>query len=130
MKSIKLISLALLMLISYLTYGQNRTITGSVSDKDEVLPFVTISVKDTNRNTLSDLEGKFTIDVKTGDTLIFSYVGYETLKVKIKKKTNSLKIVLQNNTTLLTETYNDPIIDRKKTKTTILSISKDDIEKP
>jgi len=130
MKSIKLISLALTMFLCYVSFGQERTITGVVSDNNEVLPFVKISVKDTPRGTLSDVDGKFSIEVKTGAVLVFSYIGYDKLEVKIKKKTTSLKIVLKSNITLLSETNYDPIPDKKKTKTAVLSISKDDIEKP
>jgi Ca-activated chloride channel family protein len=118
------------MFLCYVSFGQERTITGVVSDNNEVLPFVKILVKDTPRGTLSDVDGKFSIEVKTGAILVFNYIGYDKLEVKIKKKTTSLKIVLKSNITLLSETNSDPIPDKKKTKTAVLSISKDDIEKP
>jgi len=130
MKSIKLISSALLMLICFLSYGQERTVTGCVSDKDEVLPFVTILVKGTHRTIQTDIEGKFSIKVKTGDVLILSYVGYETQKIKIKKRTTVLNVILKSNVVLLSETYDDPIQPKRILQPTTTVITKEQLEKP
>lgn len=53
--------------------------TGKVSDKASrnPLPGVSVSVKGTNRGTATDPSGNFTIQAKSGETLIFSFVGYD-----------------------------------------------------
>lgn len=130
MKSLKHISLAITMLCCFLSFSQEKTITGTVSDKNEVLPFVVVQIKGTKTVTHTDFDGKFSIKVKVGETLLFSFIGYDTLKVKIKKRINTLNIVLISNTILLQETY--PIessIRKQKNQTEIIKISKEAIKK-
>lgn len=130
MKSLKLISLSITMLCCFLSFSQEKTITGTVSDKNEVLPFVVVQIKGTKTVTHTDFDGKFSIKVKVGETLLFSFIGYDTLKVKIKKRTNTLNIVLISNTILLQETYPvESSIRKQKNQTEIIKISKEAIEK-
>jgi len=130
MKSLKLISITITMLCCFLSFSQEKTITGTVSDKNEVLPFVVVQIKGTKTVTHTDFDGKFSIKAKVGDTLLFSFIGYDSLKVKIKKRTNTLNIVLINNTILLQETYPvESSIRKQKNQTEIIKISKEAIEK-
>jgi hypothetical protein len=130
MKSLKHISLAITMLCCSLSFSQEKTITGTVSDKNEVLPFVVVQIKGTKTVTHTDFDGKFSIKARVGDTLLFSFIGYDSLKVKIKKRTNTLNIVLISNTILLQETYPvESSIRKQKNQTEIIKISKEAIEK-
>lgn len=71
-------------------------IKGVVSDKIGALPGASILLKGTITGIDSDVDGKFTFPklLKPGDILIFSYLGYETIEVKIKENTSFLKIVM------------------------------------
>jgi hypothetical protein len=130
MKSLKLISLSITMLCCFLSFSQEKTITGTVSDKNEVLPFVVVQIKGTKKVTHTDFDGKFSIKAKVGETLLFSFIGYDSVKVKIKKRTNTLNIVLISNTILLQETYPvESSIRKQKNQTEIIKISKEAIEK-
>lgn len=63
-----------------------RIITGTVADAStgESLPGVNILVKGTNTGTVTDMDGKYTIDVPdSGTDLVFSFVGYETQEVPL-----------------------------------------------
>ncbi len=62
-----------------------RQITGTVKDDSgNVLPGVSVCVEKTNRGTVTDIQGFYNIEVKTGDkVLVFSFIGMETEKVKI-----------------------------------------------
>lgn len=61
-----------------------QTISGTVSDADKrPLGSVTIQVKGTTRSTLTDNEGKFSINASANDVLVFSYVGYTTQEVRL-----------------------------------------------
>lgn len=75
---------------------QKSIITGLVLDENYLpLAGVNISVKDSNTGTVSDSDGKFSIEVPSKDTeLILSYVGYVTQKVKACK---SMKIPMKEN---------------------------------
>lgn len=118
------------MLCCFLSFSQEKTITGTVSDKNEVLPFVVVQIKGTKKVTHTDFDGKFSIKAKVGETLLFSFIGYDSVKVKIKKRTNTLNIVLISNTILLQETYPvESSIRKQKNQTEIIKISKEAIEK-
>ncbi|WPR72897.1 von Willebrand factor type A domain-containing protein [Flavobacterium sp. NG2] len=84
MKSQKLISLALTMFFSVLSFGQEITITGTVID-DTNLPLagVSIIVKETQKGTQTDFNGKYSIPVKKGDHLTFAYIGYNSQTIKV-----------------------------------------------
>lgn len=118
MKRIKPFSLALSLLICFVTMAQEtkvgkeknqRTITGIVSDKKEALPFVNIQIKGTQKGTLTDLDGKFSITISKNDVLIFSYIGYETYELEIGEKVSKYYIQLTSNARTLQETYGDLI---------------------
>jgi len=77
------------LLISAATFGQG-TITGKLVDADngEGLISASIVVKGTTKGALSDYDGSFTIsDVSAGSqTIVITYVGYETLEQVIEVK--------------------------------------------
>jgi TonB-dependent starch-binding outer membrane protein SusC len=64
---------------------QQVAITGSVTDAitKEPLPGANIQIKGTTQGAVADPGGKFTIEAKAGDVLIFSYVGYQNIEVTI-----------------------------------------------
>ena len=66
-------------------YSQTE-ISGSVSDADSMdgIPGVNVIIDGTNIGTVTDFDGNFTIaNFESGSTLVFSYVGYKTLNLKI-----------------------------------------------
>jgi TonB-dependent starch-binding outer membrane protein SusC len=72
------ILLGLIFLLSTGLVMAQEEISGKIvnSETGESLPGANIFIKGTTTGTLSDLNGFFTIDVNTGDTLVFSYVGF------------------------------------------------------
>ncbi|MCB2219562.1 MAG: TonB-dependent receptor [Bacteroidetes bacterium] len=83
------LTLILVMAISVVGQAQQRTITGTVttSDTKETLPGASIAIKGTTTGTITDIDGNFSLNVSEGqDTLVFSYVGYETQEVGIKER--------------------------------------------
>ena len=85
MKNLKRISLALAMLFSVLGFGQEITITGTVSDETNApLPGATISIKGTKITTSTDFIGHYTIQAKKGDQLTFGYLGFITQTIQVK----------------------------------------------
>jgi TonB-linked SusC/RagA family outer membrane protein len=84
MKKLLLVSLCFLMLFITQVFAQNRTVTGTVTAKDDGLPIpgVTVKVKGTQIGTQTNTAGKFTLNVPpTGAVLVFSFIGYETKEV-------------------------------------------------
>ncbi len=94
----------ILLLINLPLAAQNNVVSGTVTSKEngETLPGVTVVVKGTNTGTTTDLDGKFTLKAGKEATLVFSYVGYKTVEIKLNGKT-SINIQLEANTELLDE---------------------------
>lgn len=82
---------------------QDNTCVGQVLDqKGETVIGASVIVKGTSNGTITDFDGNFTLnEVKTGDMIEISYVGYQTQVVQYDGKT--LKITLKENTELLDE---------------------------
>ncbi|MEX1238126.1 MAG: SusC/RagA family TonB-linked outer membrane protein [Cyclobacteriaceae bacterium] len=75
--------LCLLSLTNW-TFGQNRTITGKITEESGApLPGVSIVKKGTTIGTISDANGNYSIDAEFGSILLFTYVGYEPREVAI-----------------------------------------------
>lgn len=69
--------LLLMLMINFEGHAQTTTITGIVKDYDgELLPGVNVIEKNTTNGTITDIDGKYSINVPAGATLIFSYIGY------------------------------------------------------
>ena len=85
-------------------FAQNRTVTGTVTAKDDGQPFpgATVKVKGTNSGTQSSIDGKFTIAVPPGGSIVITAVGYVTQTIVVGNQTN-LKIALELSATALTE---------------------------
>lgn len=63
---------------------QNRTATGSVVDEmGEPLIGVSIMVRGSGTGTITDIDGKFSVNAKKGETLEISYIGYSTVAIKV-----------------------------------------------
>ncbi len=75
--------LALMMvLIAQLTYAQDITATGTVTDPAGLpVPGVNVLVKGTTVGTQTDFDGNFKIAAKQGETLTFSFLGMKTVEL-------------------------------------------------
>ena len=111
-KKIKTITFIGLMILTLLVfnpiYGQintdkpteatlnERTVKGIVNDNTETLLGVNIVLEGTKTGTTTNEKGEFTFPkkLKTGDVLLFSYLGYETQKVEIKDDTTFITMKL------------------------------------
>ena len=61
---------------------QTKLATGQVTDSQGPLIGATVMEKGTGNGTVTNFEGKFSLNVKPGATLVISYVGYETQEIK------------------------------------------------
>jgi len=100
MERIKTFSLGIAMLISFLAFGQEKTITGTVTEGGLPLPGVSVVVKATTRATQTDMDGKYSIKAKTGETLVFSFIGMKDQSVTVGAS-NLINVVMVAETTAL-----------------------------
>jgi TonB-linked SusC/RagA family outer membrane protein len=84
------------------SFAQTRTITGNVSTSEDNTPLtgVTVNVKGTDGSTVTNASGNFSISASTGQTLVFSYVGYIT-KETVVGSGNTLSVSLNHNVNAL-----------------------------
>ena len=68
----------LFALVTQISFGQEKTISGVVKDVEGLLPGVTITNKATKKSVATDFDGRFAIKASEGDMLEFSFVGYKT----------------------------------------------------
>ncbi len=84
----------ILALVVQLTFAQQKTITGTVTDDTGLpLPGANVIIKGTSSGTQSDFDGNYTISANVGQTLTFSYVGFETKEVKVAAQ-NAINVTL------------------------------------
>jgi TonB-linked SusC/RagA family outer membrane protein len=85
----KNVLIILLFLASTTIYAQRITITGTVSDeKGAPLPGSTVQLKGTTTGGLTDLNGKYSIEVPgPNSTLVFSFVGYVQKEIQVLNQT-------------------------------------------
>ncbi|MDD6210128.1 MAG: TonB-dependent receptor [Bacteroidales bacterium] len=89
-------SLLLVALVCGTSLYAQRTITGTVYDAEmagEPMVGATVQVKGTQTGTITDIDGKFSINAKNSDVLIFSFVGYDSKEVTVGNQ-NNLKVEL------------------------------------
>lgn len=81
-----MLSLLLNVALATATLAQNAVkVTGKVfDDKNEPMIGVSVLEKGTQNATVSDLDGNYAISVKSGATLVFSYIGCETKEAVVK----------------------------------------------
>ena len=78
------------------TASDQITVKGLVSDEEGPLPGVNITLKNANVGTSTDKDGMFTFPkaLSVGDVLVFTYLGYETQEIRIRKNTSFIKLLL------------------------------------
>lgn len=74
--------------------------TVTAADTGEPLIGVNILVEGTSTGTITDLDGRFSLNVPSDESrLVFSYVGYQTISLSLNGQTQ-LQVVLENNNIL------------------------------
>lgn len=66
------------LLCSVCAFAQELTVSGTVSDETGTLPGASVVVSGKSMGVVTDIDGNYTIKVKKGDKLVFSYVGYNS----------------------------------------------------
>ena len=134
-RKLNFIPLLLLCLwLPNITFAQsNKTITGKVTDdKNNTLPGVNISIKDSKYNASADFDGNYTLTFPsnlTNPTIIFSYLGFTT-KEEVLNNRSVLNVVMQEENNKLNEVVVIGYGSQKKSNVTgaISSIKKESIE--
>ncbi|WOC40771.1 carboxypeptidase-like regulatory domain-containing protein [Polaribacter sp. HL-MS24] len=92
----------LLALVVQITFAQEKTVSGTVSESSGPLPGVSVLVKGTTRGVETDFDGKYSIKVNTGDVLVFRYLGYTTVE-RTAGNSNTIDVTLKEGGEVLDE---------------------------
>jgi hypothetical protein len=77
------------------SFAQEKTVTGTVSDNSGPLPGANVVVQGSKTGTQTDLDGKFSIKAKTGDVLVFSFLGMTETTAKVGAS-NTVNVKMQD----------------------------------
>lgn len=119
----------ILALVVQLTFAQQKTISGTVTDDTGLpLPGANVIVKGTNSGTQTDFDGNYTIAANVGQTLAYSYVGFVTKEVKVGAQ-NKIDVTMQPDAAALEEVVVTGYSTRNQTVQTsaVVSISASDL---
>lgn len=102
-RSAQTIILTLLLFISHSLTAQ--PLIGLVLDADTREPLIgaAVLVSGTTTGTTTDFDGLFSLPVQSSDTLVISYMGYQTARLTPKTQQDTLKVLLTTNSEVLQE---------------------------
>ena len=109
---------------------QNLKVSGVVTDEaGEPLIGVSVLVKGTTLGNITDLNGRFSLDVPEGSILEISYIGYKTQSIKAQRE--PMNIVLKEDAQKLDEVVVVGFGTQKKVNLTgsVSAVTGDDISK-
>ncbi|HPV19706.1 MAG TPA: carboxypeptidase-like regulatory domain-containing protein, partial [Prolixibacteraceae bacterium] len=103
-KNLKLFWMLAFLLLTIAGYAQQKTISGKVTDASngEPLPGVTVVVVGTTVGTITNFDGDYSLKVDAGQTVSFSFIGFESQRVLIGNQ-NVINISLEMSTEALGE---------------------------
>ncbi|MEZ4811529.1 MAG: SusC/RagA family TonB-linked outer membrane protein [Allomuricauda sp.] len=93
----------LLAFVVHLSFAQDKTITGTVTDADGLpLPGVNIVVEGTTNGTQTDFDGNYSISASQGQTLLFTYIGQKPAS-RVVGAGNVINVQMEEDTQALEE---------------------------
>ena len=92
----------LLALVVQISFAQEKTVTGTVSDASGPLPGVTVLVKGTQTGTQTDFDGNYSINATAGAVLQYSFMGMQTTEKTIGAS-NTINVVMKEDAEALEE---------------------------
>ena len=130
---LKRILTSLLLLTALIASAQTTAVKGVVSDPsgEPLIGASVIEKGSASNGTSTNIDGEFTINVKTPATLVVSYVGYDPKEVAIAAGQTSADVTLSENAQALDEVvvigYGTQ--NRSKMSSSVASISTKDLTK-
>jgi TonB-linked SusC/RagA family outer membrane protein len=128
----KFILTLLLALVVQVTIAQVKVVRGVVHEygTGDAIPGVNIVIKGTDKGVATDFDGKYSIEAKEGDVLVFSAVGYKTVERKVGPS-NTINVEMKNGDVL------DEVIvsavagatEKKKLSVSVVSVKSKDLKK-
>lgn len=113
----------LLVLYMSFSYGQEKTISGNVTEENALpLPGVSVVVVGTTTGTQTDFDGNYTISASEGQQLQFSYLGYRTVTIRIGAS-NTIDVQMEEDAETLEEVVVQGYRTATREKSSIASVT-------
>ena len=94
--------LLVLLTVGVQAFAQN-TVTGKVTDaKGEAIPGASVMIKGTQTGTMTNVDGSYSINVRSGATLVFSCIGFQNQEV-VPGSRSVVNVVLAEDSEMLDE---------------------------
>ncbi|MBQ5496907.1 MAG: TonB-dependent receptor plug domain-containing protein, partial [Prevotella sp.] len=100
MKQARRFILSFLALLTCTIMYAQEEITGTVNDAMGPVIGATVMEKGTNNGTVTDFDGNFKLKVAPGKTLVFTYIGYQTVELPAA---NGMQVTMQDDAQTLSE---------------------------
>ncbi|MDP1763954.1 MAG: TonB-dependent receptor [Sediminibacterium sp.] len=83
-------SIFIFLLFPFISFCQTNAVSGKVlnKEKDEPLAGVSVQVKNKPGGTITNSTGEFSFNTLRGDTLVFSFSGFETVEYRVRNQNN------------------------------------------
>ncbi|NND78124.1 MAG: TonB-dependent receptor [Flavobacteriales bacterium] len=120
-----------MLFFSFTSYSQ-KSVSGKVTDKStgDPIPGVTVVVDGTTTGVFTNNDGVYTIKASQGQTIVFSYIGYETMKVTVGDA-SSYDVILKSGIALdeIVISGQGAGISKRRLSTTVDVINSEEIER-
>ena len=112
--------------------AQTQTVKGVVTSAADGEPLIgaTVMVKETKAGTVTDMGGNYTAKIAQGQTLVVSYIGYETKSIKYTGQA-TVDVALENDASTLDEVVvvGYGVMKRSDITGSVVSVGEEDIKK-
>lgn len=119
----------ILVFVAQLAIAQQKKVSGTITDGNNVpLSGVNILVQGSTTGTLSDFDGNYTIQVKPGETLVFSFLGFVSKSVVVASS-DTIDIVMEEDAQALEEVVVTGVAGSTNVKKLTVSVTRVSEEK-
>lgn len=120
----------LMFIVTSITALAQKTITGKVVDEqNEPIIGASVVIKGSTTGSVTDIDGNYSLQAKTGDVITFSYIGFKSVDKMVKG--DRIDVVLLEDANLLDEVVATGYgsVSRKNLTTSIAKVNADDVVK-
>lgn len=123
---------ALIWMLTTTLYAQNVTVSGIVKDPTgEPVIGASVTVKGANTGTVTNIDGRYTLQCPAKATLVFSYLGLKTKNVEVNGR-QQINIDLEDDATALNEVVVTALGIKRQTKAlgyAVTELKSDELER-
>jgi len=75
-------------------FSQESKVSGTVLDnQSQPIPGVSVAIKGTNKGTITNFDGKYSVEASLGQTLVFNFIGFDDREVVIDRTLIDIQMV-------------------------------------